>query len=114
MHAHLDSNSTWVASNPIRVPSQLSFRVPFPTVIHRDSSTAILGSKSNGTDMHSASASVMGVSRDEAKILNYARIYGASQMFAERLLKEFNPTMLVCDVMRCHVVSLFGFSCRTI
>jgi DNA polymerase gamma 1 len=42
------------------------------------------GSKSQGTDMHSASANVMGVSRDEAKILNYARIYGAAQSFAER------------------------------
>ena len=51
------------------------------------------GSKSDGTDMHSASANVMGVSRDEAKILNYARIYGAAQSFAERLLIEFNPKM---------------------
>eukprot|EP00039_Didymoeca_costata_P003151 m.65522 g.65522 ORF g.65522 m.65522 type:complete len:1076 (-) comp11741_c0_seq2:29-3256(-) len=51
------------------------------------------GSKSDGTDMHSTSAKIMGVTRDEAKILNYARIYGASQRFAANLLREFNPTM---------------------
>ncbi|XP_055913074.1 DNA polymerase subunit gamma-1, mitochondrial [Eupeodes corollae] len=50
------------------------------------------GSKSNGTDMHSVTAKAVGISRDHAKVINYARIYGAGQNFAERLLKQFNPT----------------------
>lgn len=50
------------------------------------------GIKSNGTDMHSVTAKAVGISRDHAKVLNYARIYGAGQQFATRLLKQFNPT----------------------
>ncbi|EZA49914.1 hypothetical protein DMN91_011596 [Ooceraea biroi] len=53
----------------------------------------LIGSKSNGTDMHSVTAKAVGISRDHAKIINYARIYGAGQKFAERLLKQFNPSM---------------------
>ncbi|KAJ6637012.1 DNA polymerase subunit gamma-1, mitochondrial [Pseudolycoriella hygida] len=51
------------------------------------------GTKSDGTDMHSVTAKAIGISRDHAKVINYARIYGAGQMFAERLLKQFNPTI---------------------
>lgn len=50
------------------------------------------GTKSNATDMHSVTAKAVGISRDHAKVLNYARIYGAGQQFATRLLKQFNPT----------------------
>ncbi|XP_014609662.1 PREDICTED: DNA polymerase subunit gamma-1, mitochondrial [Polistes canadensis] len=53
----------------------------------------LIGNKSNGTDMHSVTAKAIGISRDHAKVINYARIYGAGQKFAERLLKQFNPTM---------------------
>lgn len=35
-------------------------------------------------------ASLIGIGRDESKILNYARIYGAGVTFAERLLLQFN------------------------
>ncbi|XP_060531031.1 DNA polymerase subunit gamma-1, mitochondrial [Cylas formicarius] len=51
------------------------------------------GNKSNETDMHSVTAKGVGISRDHAKVINYARIYGAGQNFAERLLKQFNPSM---------------------
>lgn len=51
------------------------------------------GTKSDGTDMHSITAKAVGISRDHAKVLNYARIYGAGQNFAERLLKQFNPAL---------------------
>ncbi|ALC39545.1 tam [Drosophila busckii] len=51
------------------------------------------GSKSNGSDMHSSTAKVVGISRDHAKVLNYARIYGAGQQFAETLLQQFNPSL---------------------
>nr|CAD7203241.1 unnamed protein product [Timema douglasi] len=51
------------------------------------------GRKVDGTDMHSVTAKAIGISRDHAKVINYARIYGAGQQFAERLLKQFNPAM---------------------
>ncbi|KAH8377058.1 hypothetical protein KR093_003209, partial [Drosophila rubida] len=51
------------------------------------------GSKSNGSDMHSITAKVVGISRDQAKVINYARIYGAGQQFAETLLQQFNPSL---------------------
>lgn len=51
------------------------------------------GNKSDGTDMHSVTAKAVGISRDHAKVINYARIYGAGQNFAERLLKQFNPSI---------------------
>ncbi|XP_037959591.1 DNA polymerase subunit gamma-1, mitochondrial [Teleopsis dalmanni] len=50
------------------------------------------GSKKNGTDMHSVTAKAVAISRDHAKVINYARIYGAGQNFTEGLLKQFNPT----------------------
>ncbi|CAD6237015.1 GSCOCG00002104001-RA-CDS [Cotesia congregata] len=53
----------------------------------------LIGNKSDGTDMHSVTAKAVGISRDHAKVINYARIYGAGQKFAERLLKQFNPAM---------------------
>ncbi|XP_015431348.1 PREDICTED: LOW QUALITY PROTEIN: DNA polymerase subunit gamma-1, mitochondrial [Dufourea novaeangliae] len=53
----------------------------------------LIGTKSNETDMHSVTAKAIGISRNQAKIINYARIYGAGQKFAERLLKQFNPNM---------------------
>ncbi|XP_071040732.1 DNA polymerase subunit gamma-1 isoform X2 [Parasteatoda tepidariorum] len=48
------------------------------------------GKKSAGTDMHSKTATSVGITRDQAKILNYARIYGAGKSFAQRLLMQFN------------------------
>lgn len=51
------------------------------------------GTKSEGTDLHSKTASILGISRNEAKIFNYGRIYGAGLKFAIQLLKQFNPLM---------------------
>lgn len=55
------------------------------------------GQKSNATDMHSVTAKAVGISREHAKVINYARIYGAGEKFAERLLKQFNPEMSKAD-----------------
>lgn len=49
------------------------------------------GQKMDQTDMHSVTAKTMGISRDNAKVINYARIYGAGEKFAERLLRQFIP-----------------------
>lgn len=35
------------------------------------------GNKADKTDMHSVTAGILGISRDNAKVFNYARIYGA-------------------------------------
>ena len=51
------------------------------------------GSKADGTDMHSKVAKSVGVTRDQAKILNYGRLYGAGVPFAKQLLLSFNPTL---------------------
>jgi DNA polymerase gamma 1 len=51
------------------------------------------GTKSAGTDMHSKTASILGINRDHAKIFNYGRIYGAGIKFATQLLMQFNPNM---------------------
>lgn len=51
------------------------------------------GKKSDGTDMHSKTASLIGISRDQAKVFNYGRIYGAGKKFAQKLLMQFDPKM---------------------
>lgn len=51
------------------------------------------GTKADGSDMHSVTAKAIGINRDQAKVINYARIYGAGQQFAVLLLKQFNPTI---------------------
>jgi DNA polymerase gamma 1 len=51
------------------------------------------GSKSDGTDLHSKSAAILGASRDHAKIFNYARIYGSGLKFSAALLSKCNPVI---------------------
>ncbi|XP_045453407.1 DNA polymerase subunit gamma-1, mitochondrial [Melitaea cinxia] len=57
----------------------------------------LAGDKRRASDLHSLTARAAGVRRDHAKVINYARIYGAGQNFAERLLKQFNPTMTISE-----------------
>ena len=52
---------------------------------------ALQGSKKDGTDMHSKTAALVGISRDQAKVFNYGRIYGAGEKLAQQLLQQFNP-----------------------
>ena len=51
------------------------------------------GDKAMGTDLHSKTAKILGISRGDTKIFNYGRIYGAGVSFATTLLKKFNPAM---------------------
>ncbi|XP_030376769.1 DNA polymerase subunit gamma-1, mitochondrial isoform X2 [Scaptodrosophila lebanonensis] len=67
------------------------------------------GSKSNGTDMHSITAKAVGISRDHAKVINYARIYGAGQQFAENLLKQFNPTFSATEA-KAKAMKMFSIT----
>ncbi|XP_063384466.1 DNA polymerase subunit gamma-1, mitochondrial [Cydia fagiglandana] len=57
----------------------------------------LAGDKARKTDVHSLTARAADISRTHAKVINYARIYGAGQTFAERLLKQFNPTMTMSE-----------------
>jgi DNA polymerase gamma 1 len=51
------------------------------------------GTKSDGTDLHSRTANILGTNRDNAKIFNYGRIYGAGVKYAAQLLLKFNPAL---------------------
>ena len=51
------------------------------------------GEKLQGTDLHSKTASILDISRNDAKVFNYGRIYGAGITFATRLLKQFNSDL---------------------
>lgn len=51
------------------------------------------GTKSAGTDLHSKTAKILGINRDQAKIFNYSRIYGAGKKHAELLLLQSNPSL---------------------
>ncbi|XP_058059901.1 DNA polymerase subunit gamma-1, mitochondrial [Anopheles bellator] len=85
--ADVDSQELWIASVLGDADaSGLHGGTPFGWM-------TLSGTKATGTDMHSVTARAVGISRDHAKVINYARIYGAGQQFAERLLKQFNPTL---------------------
>lgn len=53
----------------------------------------LLGNKEEGSDIHSATAKILGISRDNAKTLNYARFYGSGVKNAATNLKKFNSTL---------------------
>ncbi|XP_066950495.1 DNA polymerase subunit gamma-1 isoform X1 [Macrobrachium rosenbergii] len=64
------------------------------------------GKKSDGSDMHSRTAEMAGISRDHAKVINYGRIYGAGVKFIQRLLKQFNHKLSDEDAQK-RATSLF-------
>lgn len=86
--ADVDSQELWIASviGDAHYTGRVHGATPFGWM-------TLIGTKSNGTDMHSVTAKAVGISRDHAKVINYARIYGAGQKFAKQLLKQFNPSM---------------------
>lgn len=53
----------------------------------------LAGSKTDGTDLHSKTASLLGngATRDLAKVFNYARFYGSGIKFASSLLHSTQP-----------------------
>uniref|UniRef100_A0A1I8GAC5 DNA-directed DNA polymerase n=1 Tax=Macrostomum lignano TaxID=282301 RepID=A0A1I8GAC5_9PLAT len=52
---------------------------------------SLRGSKAEGTDLHSVSARLINVSREHAKVLNYARFYGSGAGNIAKLLCQFDP-----------------------
>lgn len=82
--ADVDSQELWIAS---LMGDSYSYKIHGGTGL---SYMTLQGSKSEKTDMHSKTASLIGITRSDAKVLNYARIYGAGQKFIERFLLNTN------------------------
>ncbi|KJZ77061.1 DNA polymerase gamma [Hirsutella minnesotensis 3608] len=82
--ADVDSQELWIAS----LVGDATFK------IHGGNAVGFMtleGTKAAGTDLHSRTASILGISRNDAKVFNYGRIYGAGLKFAATLLRQFNP-----------------------
>ncbi|RIB10058.1 DNA polymerase family A-domain-containing protein [Gigaspora rosea] len=84
--ADVDSEELWIAS--LIGDSQFGFH----------GATAlgwmtIQGTKAAGTDLHSRTAKILKISRSDAKVFNYGRIYGAGLKFAAKLLRQFNENI---------------------
>ncbi|GMM59090.1 DNA-directed DNA polymerase gamma [Maudiozyma humilis] len=91
--ADVDSEELWIAS----LVGDSVFNLHGGTAIGW---MCLEGTKSAGTDLHTKTAKILGCSRNEAKIFNYGRIYGAGVKFAGTLLKRFNPTLTDEEVKR--------------
>lgn len=84
--ADVDSQELWIAS----LVGDAQFQLHGGNAI---GFMTLEGSKAAGTDMHSRTAKILGISRNDAKVFNYGRIYGAGVKFAATLLRQFNPSM---------------------
>jgi len=83
--ADVDSEELWIAS----LVGDAQFKLHGGNAI---GFMTLEGTKAAGTDLHSRTADVLGISRNDAKVFNYGRIYGAGLKFASTLLRRFNPS----------------------
>lgn len=82
--ADVDSEELWIAS----LVGDAQFQ------LHGGNAVGFMtleGTKAAGTDLHSRTAGILGITRNDAKVFNYGRIYGAGLKFASTLLRQFNP-----------------------
>ncbi|RKO96647.1 DNA/RNA polymerase [Caulochytrium protostelioides] len=84
--ADVDSEELWIAS----LFSDSDFGMVGSTAL---SFMTLQGTKANKTDLHSMTGSLLSISRDEAKVFNYSRIYGAGYAHSQRLLQQCNPSL---------------------
>jgi len=84
--ADVDSEELWICC----VMGDAQFGVHGATAIGW---MTLEGTKSAGTDLHSKTAKILGISRDQAKVFNYSRIYGAGVKHATQLLQQANPSL---------------------
>lgn len=82
--ADVDSEELWIAS----LVGDAQFGLHGANAI---GFMTLEGTKAAGTDLHSKTAKILGISRNDAKVFNYGRIYGAGLKFAATLLRQFNP-----------------------
>ncbi|KAK6594924.1 DNA polymerase family A [Botrytis cinerea] len=84
--ADVDSEELWIAS----LVGDAQFK------LHGGNAVGFMtleGTKAAGTDLHSRTAGILGITRNDAKVFNYGRIYGAGLKFASTLLRQFNPSL---------------------
>ena len=84
--ADVDSQELWIAS----LVGDAQFRLHGGNAI---GFMTLEGTKAANTDLHSKTAQILGISRNDAKVFNYGRIYGAGLKFASTLLRQFNPNL---------------------
>lgn len=84
--ADVDSEELWIAS----VLGDAIFKLHGGNAI---GFMTLEGTKAAGTDLHSRTAAILGITRGDAKVFNYGRIYGAGLKFAAQLLRQFNPSL---------------------
>ncbi|KIY62530.1 hypothetical protein CYLTODRAFT_458906 [Cylindrobasidium torrendii FP15055 ss-10] len=58
------------------------------------------GTKAQKSDLHSKTADILGISRDQAKVFNYSRIYGAGMKHAMLLLQQANSSVDEAEAKR--------------
>ena len=84
--ADVDSQELWIAS----LIGDAQFGIHGGNAI---GFMTLEGTKAAGTDLHSMTAKILGISRNDAKVFNYGRIYGAGLKFASTLLRQFNAKL---------------------
>lgn len=84
--ADVDSEELWISS----VMGDAQFGAHGATAIGW---MTLEGTKAAKTDLHSKTAGILGISRNQAKVFNYSRIYGAGGKHAVLLLLQSNPGM---------------------
>lgn len=101
--ADVDSQELWIASVIGDASSAKTHgATPFGWM-------TLSGNKTAKTDMHSVTAKAIGISREHAKVINYARIYGAGQNFAQKLLQQFNPSLSESEA-RSKAIKMFNLT----
>ncbi|KAI1854459.1 hypothetical protein JX265_007670 [Neoarthrinium moseri] len=90
--ADVDSEELWIAS----VVGDATFKLHGGNAI---GFMTLEGTKAAGTDLHSRTASILGITRNDAKVFNYGRIYGAGLKFAATLLRQFNPGLSEAETL---------------
>jgi DNA polymerase gamma 1 len=88
--ADVDSQELWIGS----LLSDAQFGIAGATAIGW---MTLQGSKADGSDLHSRTAAILGMTRDHAKVFNYGRIYGAGVKYAAQLLQRFNPSLAAAE-----------------
>lgn len=91
--ADVDSEELWISS----VMGDAQFGMHGATAIGW---MTLEGTKKAGTDLHSKTASILGISRDTAKVFNYSRIYGAGMRHAILLLMQANSGMSTAEAQK--------------
>lgn len=91
--ADVDSEELWISS----IMGDAQFGAHGATAIGW---MTLEGTKAAKTDLHSKTASILGISRNQAKVFNYSRIYGAGGKHAVLLLLQSNPSMTPAEAKK--------------